>query len=197
MQTAVGCCRILPDAWGGAEMFIREITGSVPEDARSPLETKVYGELTRLGIEFERVDNDSISTMEECAEVGEVLGTDICKTILACTRNRSEYYLIIMPGDKRFDTKLVSHAVGSSRLSFASAEDMEELLGTAPGNASPVSVVNDAGGKVKAVVDKELADAEWIACNVGVNTTHIRMKSSDLIGKYMPAQGHEPMIIEL
>lgn len=178
-------------------MYISEITNSIPEDERGVLETKVYEELGRLGIAFERVDNDSISTMEECAEVGEVLGTDICKTILACTRNKSEYYLIVMPGDKRFDTKAVSHAVGSSRLSFASAEDMESLLGTTPGNASPVSVVNDAEGRVKAVVDKELADSEWIACNVGVNTTHIRLKSSDLIARFMPEQGHEPVILEI
>lgn len=178
-------------------MYISEVTNSVPEDKRGALETRVYEELTRLGIGFERVDNDSISTMEECAEVGEVLGTDICKTILACTRNRSDYYLIVMPGDKRFDTKAVSHAVGSSRLSFASAEDMEALLGTTPGNASPVSVVNDTEGRVKVVVDSELADTEWIACNVGVNTTHIRLSSSDLTERFLPAQGHEPVILEL
>jgi Ala-tRNA(Pro) deacylase len=177
-------------------MYISEVMTTVPEDARGPLETKVYETLVSNDIGFERVDNDSISTMEECTEVGEVLGTEICKTILACTRNKSEYYLIVMPGDKRFESKVVSHTVGSSRLSFASAEDMEELLGTTPGNASPLSVVSDTGGRVKCVIDKELADAEWIACNVGVNTTHVRIKTADLIEKYLPAAAHEAAVLE-
>lgn len=178
-------------------MMISEVTTAFPTDERGPLETEVYEKIRELGIEFQRVDNDSISTMEECVEVGEALGTDICKTILACTRTRSEYYLIIMPGNKRFVTKNVSHAIGCSRLSFASAEDMEELLGTTPGNASPVSVISDTGGRVKVVVDRELADSEWIACNVGVNTTHIRLRTEDMLGKYLPFADHEPMILEL
>lgn len=177
-------------------MYISEVTTQLPSDERGKLETEVYERLSRLGIAFERVDNDSISTMEECDEVGKVLGTEICKTILACTRNKSEYYLVIMPGDKRFESKIASKAIGSSRLSFASAEDMEELLGTTPGNASPMSVINDSDGRVKAVVDKELADAEFIACNVGVNTTHIRIKTSDLLEKYFPDAGHEASVVE-
>lgn len=178
-------------------MFISEITTSVPTDERGTLETKVYEKFTDLGIAFERVDNDSISTMEECEEVGKVLGTDVCKTILACTRNKSEYYLIVLPGDKRFESKVASKAVGSSRLSFASSEDMEAFLGTTPGNASPLSVVNDEAGRVKIAVDRDLADSEFIACNVGVNTTHIRFKTKELLDKYLPAADHEAMIIEL
>lgn len=178
-------------------MYISEILTTFPEDARSGLEMKVYDKIREVDIPFERVDNDSISTMEECAEVGEVLGTEICKTILACTRNKSDYYLIIMPGDKRFVTKLVSHAIGSSRLSFASPEDMEELLGTTPGNASPLSVVNDTEGRVRLVMDRELAESEYIACNTGANTTHIRFRTADITEKYLPAAGHEPMIIDI
>lgn len=178
-------------------MYISEILTAFPEDERSALEMKVYDKIRETGIPFERVDNDSISTMEECAEVGEVLGTEICKSILACTRNKSDYYLIIMPGDKRFVTKLVSHAIGSSRLSFASPEDMEELLGTTPGNASPLSVVNDKDGRVKLVMDSELAGGELIACNTGANTTHIRFRTADLLDKYLPACGHEALVIDI
>ena len=178
-------------------MYISEITNTFPSDEKSETESKVYEKLKELGIDFERVDNDSISTMEECAEVGEVLGTEICKSILACTRNKSEYYLIIMPGDKRFVSKFASKAIGASRLSFASAEDMEELLGTTPGNASPLAVINDSDGRIKFVIDKELAEAEYIACNVGVNTTHIKLKTKDLTERYLPSADHEVMIVEI
>ena len=178
-------------------MYISEVMTTFPEGRVSDTEEKVYSKLRELGIGFERVDNDSISTMEECAEVGEVLGTDICKSILACTRNKSEYYLIILPGDKRFVSKLASKAVGSSRLSFASPEDMQELLGTTPGNASPLAVINDCDGKVKLVIDRELAEDEHIACNTGANTTHIRFSTGDLIDKILPAFDHIPEIVEI
>lgn len=178
-------------------MYISEVTDTYPSDERAEIETRVYEKLRENSVRFERVDNDSISTMEECAEVGEVLGTEICKSILACTRNKSEYYLIIMPGDKRFVSKFASKAIGSSRLSFASAEDMEELLGTTPGNASPMAAVNDTDGRVKLVIDKELAGEEYIACNVGVNTTHIKLAVSDLIDKILPAMSHTPMIVDI
>lgn len=178
-------------------MYISEVTSTYPADERSDIETGVYEKLRENSVEFERVDNDSISTMEECAEVGEVLGTEICKSILACTRNKSEYYLIIMPGDKRFVSKFASKAIGASRLSFASAEDMEDLLGTTPGNASPMAAVNDADARVKIVIDKELAEDEYIACNVGVNTSHIKIATADLIEKILPSMGHEPMIADI
>lgn len=176
-------------------MYISEVTSAFPSDERSETEKKVFALLEEKGVPFERVDNDSISTMEECEEVGKVLGTEICKSILACTRNKSEYYLIILPGDKRFVSKFASKDIGASRLSFASAEDMEELLGTTPGNASPLAVVNDTEGRVRLVIDKELADEEYIACNTGANTTHIKLRTSDVIGNILPAAGHEPMIV--
>lgn len=197
MDEEVADCDGLPPERKKDKMYISEITTDYPSDKRSDTESKVYDKLRELSIEFERVDNDSISTMEECAEVGVVLGTEICKSILACTRNKSEYYLIIMPGEKRFVSKFASKAIGASRLSFASAEDMQDLLGTTPGNASPMAAVNDADGKVRVVIDKELAENDYIACNVGVNTTHIRLATSDLIEKILPAMSHEPMIADI
>ena len=179
------------------KVYISEIMTTFPEGEVSATEEKVYEKLKELGTSFERVDNDSISTMEECEEVGKVLGTEICKSILACTRNKSEYYLIIMPGDKRFVSKLASKAIGSSRLSFASPEDMKDLLGTTPGNASPLAVINDCDGKVKLVIDSELAEEDYIACNTGANTTHIRFRTHDLIDTILPAFSHKPVIVEL
>lgn len=178
-------------------MYISEIMTTFPEGGVSATEERVYEKLRQLGTEFERVDNDSISTMEECEEVGKVLGTEICKSILACTRNKSEYYLIIMPGDKRFVSKLASKAIGSSRLSFASPEDMQELLETTPGNASPLAVINDCDGKVKLVIDSELVKGEHIACNTGANTTHIRFRTNDFIDAILPALNHIPEIVEI
>ena len=178
-------------------MYISDITNSVPTDERCALETKTYEALTSLGIEFERVDNDSVEAMEECIEIQDKLGAEIRKTVVACNRQKTDYYLVVLPAEKRFDSKAFAKAMECSRLSFASGDDMQEKLGVAPGSATVMSVLNDTDGIVKVAIDKEVADEEWFACNPGANTTHLKFKTSDLIEKFLPAQGHEATIVEL
>lgn len=178
-------------------MYISEITTAVPTDERCALETIVYEQLTALGIAFERVDNDSVEAMEECVEIQDKLGAEIRKTVVACNRQKTNYYLVVLPAEKRFDSKAFAKAMECSRLSFASGDDMVEKLGVAPGSATVMSVINDTEGLVKVAIDREVADEEWFACNPGANTTHLKFKTADLIEKFLPAQGHEAAIVEL
>ncbi|MDD5824117.1 MAG: prolyl-tRNA synthetase associated domain-containing protein [Firmicutes bacterium] len=178
-------------------MYISDITSAAPSDERCPLETKVYETLAELGIPFERVDNDSVEAMEECIEIQDKLGAEIRKTIVVCNRQKTDYYLVVLPADKRFDSKAFAKAMECSRLSFASGDDMVEKLGVAPGSATVMSILNDADGIVKVAIDKEVADEEWFACNPGANTTHIKIKTADLIDKVLPAQNHAATIVEL
>lgn len=176
-------------------MYISEVMTTTPTDERGALETKVYQELERLGIAFERVDNDSVEAMEECVEISNKLGAEIRKTIICCNRQKTEYYLVVLPANKRFDSNLFAAMLRTKRVSFASAEDMEALIGLTPGEASVMGVLNDSEGKIKVVIDKTVADAEWFACNPGANTTHIRFKTKDLLNKFLPAEGHKAEII--
>ncbi|MBQ0005062.1 MAG: prolyl-tRNA synthetase associated domain-containing protein [Clostridiales bacterium] len=178
-------------------MYISDITTAAPSDERCPLETKVYEELAGLGIEYERVDNDSVEAMEECIEIQNKLGAEIRKTVVACNRQKTDYYLVVLPAEKRFDSKAFAKAMECSRLSFASGDDMVEKLGVAPGSATVMSVLNDGDNLVKVAIDKEVADEEWFACNPGANTTHLKFRTADLIEKFLPACGHEPTIVEL
>jgi Ala-tRNA(Pro) deacylase len=170
---------------------------TAPEDKRGGLETKVYSELDRLGIRYERVDNDKVEAMEECVEISEKLGAEIRKTIICCNRQKTDFYLVILPANKRFDSKLFAAMMRTARVSFASAEDMEDLIGLTPGEASVMGILNDEDGKIKVVIDKAVADAEWFACNPGANTTHIRFKTKQLINSFLPAEKHKPEIIML
>ena len=85
----------------------------------------------------------------------------------------------------------------TARVSFASAEDMKNVIGLTPGEASVMGVLNDPEGKVQVVIDKAVADAEWFACNPGANTTHLKFKTKQLINNFLPAEGHKPEIIML
>ena len=177
-------------------MFISDIYTTKPEEERGNLEMKVYEELERLGISYERVDNDAVESMEECVEISDKLGAEIRKTILVCNKKK-EFFLVILPADKRFDGKLFAAYARTPRVSFASGEEMEEVLGLTPGSASVMGILNDPENKVRVFIDKPVADAEWFACNPGANTTHIRFKTKDLIKNFLPKEGHKPEIFML
>lgn len=178
-------------------MFISDITNEMPESYSSDLEKKVYEKLNELNIEFSRVDNDTVEAMEECVEISNKLGAEIRKTIIVCNEKKTQFYLIILPAEKRFDSKVFRDKMGCSRVSFAKAEDMERVLGVVPGSATVMSIINDNDSIVKVVIDKEVADEEFFACNTGENTRHIKIKTEDLLNKYLKDVNHEAVIIEL
>lgn len=178
-------------------MFISDITNEMPESYSSDLEKKVYEKLNELNIEFSRVDNDTVEAMEECVEISNKLGAEIRKTIIVCNEKKTQFYLIVLPAEKRFDSKVFRDKMGCSRVSFAKAEDMERVLGVVPGSATVMSIINDNDSIVKVVIDKEVADEEFFACNTGENTRHIKIKTEDLLNKYLKDVNHEAVIIEL
>lgn len=178
-------------------MYISEVSTQAPEDARRPLETRVYQELARLGIPFERVDNDSVEAMEDCVEISEKLGAEIRKTIVLCNRKKTMFFFAVLPADKPFDTKAFCEKIGCPRVSFASTESMEKMLGVLPGSATVMSVLNDPERQVQVVIDKAVADAEWFACNPGANTTHIKIKTEKLIKVFLPKVLHTPIVAAL
>lgn len=65
--------------------------------------------------------------MAACEEVDKLLGATICKNLFLCNSQKTNFYLLMMPGDKKFITKELSAQIGSARLSFASPEFMERF----------------------------------------------------------------------
>lgn len=176
---------------------ISEISNFTPQDSRGELETKVYEVLNKLNIPFERVDNDPVESMEECVEISNKLGAEIRKSIFLCDRKKINFYLVIMPAGKSFDTKMFCEKIQCPRVSFASAEYMEKYLGVSPGTATVMSLLNDCDGCVRVVIDKEVADGQWFACNPGANTTHIKIPTKMLIESFIPYTKHDALIAEL
>lgn len=178
-------------------MFISEITNELPQEFANELEKEVYEKLNELNISFDRVDNDTVESMEECLEIDKKLGTEIRKTIIVCNEKKTQFYLVVLPGEKRFDSKEFRNKMECSRVSFAKGEDMERVLGVLPGSATVMSVIKDSDNIVQVVIDKEVADEEFFGCNTGANTRHIKIKTKDLIDVILPSLNHEPKIIEL
>ena len=101
-----------------------------PVDCTGRLEKEIrtYDFLDKLNIEYERIDHEELNTMAACEEVDKLLGATICKNLFLCNSQKTKFYLLMMPGDKKFVTKELSAQIGSARLSFASPEFMERFF---------------------------------------------------------------------
>ena len=174
-----------------------EVYNGAPAESRSDVENRVYECLARLDIPFTRVDHDAAFTMEDCVAIGEALNVHICKNLLLTPRNRSAFYLLCMPGEKPFSTKDFSKLIGSSRLSFATEEDLVALLGCHAGSASILGLMNDTEHRVTLAIDRAVAEDEWFGCHPCKNTSSLRLKTRDVLEKFLPATGHEAVIVDL
>ncbi len=160
-------------------------------------EKRVYDLLDELGIEYARVDHPAAETMEACEEIEKVLGVEICKNLFLCNRQKTDFYLLMMPGSKPFKTKDITKQLGCARLSFAGAEFMQEFLDITPGSVSVMGLMNDKGNRVRLVIDKDILDGEYIGCHPCINTSSLSIKTQDIINKFLPAVTHEPTIVEM
>ena len=167
-----------------------------PAEERHPNEMAVYAFLDQLGISYQRCDHEYANTMEDCKAVEQVLGAPICKNLLLTNRKQTDFYLLMMPGDKPFKTKFLSAQLGCSRLSFADENHMRDYLSTIPGSVSALELLFDKENKVRLVIDRDLMNDEYISGHPGISTSTIRLKKEDLL-KYVQAVGHEPTYIDL
>ena len=178
-------------------MTISEIYTTAPAQASCEAAAKAFALLDELGIPYQRVEHDTADTMEDCAAISDVLGIRICKNLVLCNRQKTDFYLLTMPEDKPFLTKNLSHQIGSSRLSFAPGELMEELIGCTPGSASVLGLMNDTEHRVRLLMDKETYEAEWFGCHPCKNDGSLRIKTSDLLHKFLPHTGHDVTVVDL
>ena len=174
-----------------------EVYNGAPAESRSDVENRVYESLARLEIPFTRVDHEPAFTMEDCVAIGEALDVSICKNLLLTPRNRSAFYLLCLPAENSFSTKDFSKLIGSSRLSFASEEDLVALLGCHAGSASVLGLMNDTEHRVTLAIDRAVAEDEWFGCHPCKNTSSLRLKTRDVLEKFLPATGHEAVIVDL
>ena len=170
-----------------------------PEDCsgRLPKEVRVYDLLDRLEIPYQRIDHEAAMTMEACAEIDKVLDATICKNLLLCNRQCTAFYLLLIPGDKVFKTKDLSAQIGSSRLSFASGEYMEQFLDITPGSLSVLGLMNDKENQVQLLIDEDVLKGEFIGCHPCINTSSLRLRTEDVLQKLIPAMGHPPRLVQL
>lgn len=170
-----------------------------PQDTagRTEKEIKVYDLLDTLGIPYFRTDHEEANTMEACNEIDKILDVLICKNLFLCNRQKTSFYLLMMPGDKAFKTKELSAQIQSARLSFADAASMEEFLNIKPGAVSIMGLMNDHDNHVQLLVDEDVRKSEDLGCHPCVSTSSLKLKTSDVFEKFLPAVHHKPIFVHL
>ena len=178
-----------------------ELQNGRPEntDGRLDKEIRVYDFLDKLGIQYQRIDHEAAMTMEACKEIDRALGdnTTICKNLFLCNRQETDFYLLLMPGDKPFKTKDLSAQIHSARLSFAKPEYMEKYLDITPGSVSVLGLMNDSEKKVQLLIDEDVMKEPYFGCHPCINTSSLKFTTEDLMQRIIPALEHEPVTVTL
>lgn len=176
---------------------VSEITTIPPGEFSSPLQQKIYETLSTLGIKYERVANTPSYSMDDAVFINRKLGGNMAKNILLTNRQQNRFWLLVMAPDKPFVTRDFSQALSIPRVSFASAQLLNSLLGVEHGAANVLCPLVDTDKKVQLVIDADVLKEPWLIMPDGTVTGHLKIAISDLTDKLIPFTGHTPEIIEL
>lgn len=177
--------------------YVSEIYTKAPKEVKNKVQERVYKVLDELKINYERVETDEAITMEDCVEIDKKLNMKMVKTLFLCNRQKTDFYLFITEGDKKFDSKKFSSVLDISRVSFAPAELMDEMLGTKIGAATVFSSLIDQQRKVKIVLDRDVVNEEYYGCSDGTTTGYMKIKTEDIVNKILPYSKHKETIINM
>lgn len=165
---------------------------------RIPQEIRTYDLLDQLDISYQRLDHSPTASIDDCHDVDKRLGIDICKNLFLCNAQKTDFYLLMMPGTKKFRTAVLSKQIGSARLSFAGAEFMQEFLDITPGSVSVLGLMNDTDKRVQLLIDKTvIKQHEYIGCHPCINTSSLKIRTNDLLEKFLPYVEHPYLLVDL
>ncbi len=166
-------------------------------DGRLDREIRTYDYLDALEIQYKRTDHERADNMEACNRIDAVLGVLICKNLFLCNRQKTAFYLLLMPGDKKFKTRELSAQICSARLSFADPDDMLKYLDIEPGAVSIMGLMNDKGRAVNLLIDEDVLKGEYIGCHPCVCTSSLKIRTKDITDIFLKSTGHSYRTVKL
>ncbi len=179
--------------------MIKRVETGVPSnlDDRGKEEQAVYRLLTKLNIPFIRADHEALFSRDGYEEISKAIGAMVCKNLFLANRQQTEFYLLRMPGDKKFKTKELSNQIHSSRLSFGNQEALEKYLHAEKGYCSILDLRNDTENKVKLLIDKDLLEKESVGVHPCINTSSLAIQWKDLLEVFLPGIHHSYQLVTL
>lgn len=187
------------DCWRNEEnimFYVSAITDKAPLKTTTALQALAYQKLSEWDIPFERANTDVAVTMEDCAAIEVKLRMKMVKTLFLCDENKENFYLFITTGDKRFAAKPFSAQLGCPRVSFAPVALFENMLGAPIGAATVFSVLLDENQRIQVVFDRSVATEEYYGCSDGTTTCFMKIKTDDILNRFLVKAHHQAKIIE-
>lgn len=176
---------------------VSAVQTDAPTRMLTPLQARVYECLQILHIPFTRVDTDVAISMDDCVAINERLGVDMVKTLFLCNRQKTRFYLCILPGSKAFRASDFSRALDVPRVSFAPSDLLESMLGTKIGAATVFGALQDVTGSVRIIFDQEVASAAWYGCSDGTTTSYLKLRTDDVLHRILPYADHSCTYVDL
>jgi Ala-tRNA(Pro) deacylase len=156
------------------------------------VEDRLYADLKTLNIAFDVFEHEAVFTVGESEQLhGEIAGAHTKNLFLK--DSGGVFWLVTVPASMRVNLKALPIAIGSKRISFGKAEDMERILGISPGSVTPLAVMNDATGAAGVVLDAGLVANDRINVHPLRNTATLGLRVADLI-RALTYWGHVPLI---
>ena len=137
--------------------------------------------LDREGIAYELYEHEAVFTVDQARAAGIPHAELGAKNLFLRDDKHRAHYLVCLPDEKDVSLREMQERLGSRRLSFASAQDLNDMLGLAPGSVTPLGALNDAEGLVEVVIDRELVDAGRVTVHPCDNTATVLLATADLV----------------
>ena len=141
----------------------------------------IYDLLNAKNIPFTCTEHRPVYSMEELDALEMPADAVICKNLFLRNSNGKQHFLLTIPAATPIDLKQLATSLGSSRLSFASAERLEKYLGLQSGLVSPFGLLNDKSKSVIFVSSKDLPPATIIGIHPNNNTATVWLAFGDLL----------------
>lgn len=140
----------------------------------------IYDFIKNRGIWYEITNHKAVYSMEDLKDVELPYREGNAKNLFVRDDKKRNYYLIMVKEEKRVNLSLFREKYNTRRLSFASSEDLETILGLYPGAVSPLGILNDKDRQVKFYLDNDFHDEDIIGMHPNDNTATLWLKVKDL-----------------
>jgi Ala-tRNA(Pro) deacylase len=158
-------------------------------------EAGLKADLAAYSIPYAMHEHPAVFTVEESADIKAHLPGEHTKNLFLKDAGGA-FWLVTVPADIRVDLKRLPGAIGCKRVSFGKAEDMQRLIGIAPGSVTPLAMINAVPGSITVVLDAGLAAAALVNVHPLRNTATLGLPGADIL-RLLEHWGHAPLVAEI
>jgi Cys-tRNA(Pro) deacylase len=139
------------------------------------LEERIRKIMEERKIPIECTEHEPVYTIPGAALALGVKESQTVKSLVLKTKEE-KFVVLILPGDKKMDWKLLAQQLKTKKLEFAKPDEVLELIGCEVGCVPPFGHLTD----LSIYMDKELLKKDVLYFNPGIHNKSFKVKAWDL-----------------